>query len=54
MFNTGYVVIIKDFCGFPPEKVSGIFETREEAQDEAYEYGVNNPYFADFLTIVEE
>jgi len=41
MFSDGYIVIIEEFCGFPPEKVSGIFETREEAEGEAYEYGIN-------------
>lgn len=54
MFSDGYIVIIEDFCGFPPEKVSGIFETREEAEEEAYEYGMNYPYLADFLEVVEE
>ena len=54
MFINGYIVIIEDFPGFPPEKVSGIFETREEAEEEAYEYGMNYPYLADFLEVVEE
>ena len=54
MFSDGYIVIIEDFPGFPPEKVSGIFETREEAEEEAYEYGENNPYMSDFLEVVKE
>ena len=54
MFSDGYIVIIEDFCGFPPEKVSGIFENRKEAEEEAYEYGRNYPYLADFLEVVEE
>ena len=54
METNGYIVIIEEFCGFPPEKVSGIFETRKEAEEEAYEYGINYPYMADFLEVVEE
>ena len=54
MFSDGYIVIIEEFCGFPPEKVSGIFETREEAEDEAFEYGENNPYLSDYLEVITE
>jgi hypothetical protein len=54
METNGYIVIIEDFPGFPPEKVSGIFETREEAEGEAYEYGRNYPYLVDFLEVVKE
>ncbi len=54
METNGYIVIIEDFPGFPPEKVSGIFETREEAEEEAYEYGMNYPYMGNFFVVVEE
>tara|TARA_R100000656_G_scaffold93149_1_gene67483 strand:+ start:174 stop:398 length:225 start_codon:yes stop_codon:yes gene_type:complete len=54
MFDVGYVVVIEDFPGFPLEKVSGIFETREEAEDEAFEYGENNPYLSDYLEVITE
>ena len=60
MFDNGYVVIaeLTPLDGVNRyEKVSGIFETFQEAQDEAYEYDMNHPELSLFgynIAVVEQ
>ena len=60
MFDVGYVVIaeLTPLHGVNRyEKVSGIFESFQEAQDEALEYGINHPHLFLFgynIAVVEQ